>query len=112
MNNKLFNFAVALPAVVFLVIFIAVVIPPLLSNFDLIAAFAAGFVNPYASGYSSDVIACWAILAVWVVFDTKHYAVRHGWVCLLLGIIPGVAVGFAGYLILRNQQVKQSATNP
>ncbi|WP_353254415.1 DUF2834 domain-containing protein [Salinisphaera sp. PC39] len=68
-------------------------------------AFAAGFVNPYASGYSTDVLFCWAILAAWVAYEAKKYSVRNGWVCLLLGIVPGVAVGFAMYLLLRAKQV-------
>ena len=68
---------------------------------DILAAFGAGFVNPYSSGYSADVIACWLILAIWVVYEAKSRSVRHGWVCLVVGVVPGVATGFAAYLLLR-----------
>jgi len=81
--------------------FLFVVIPPVLESGDIVGAFAAGFVNPYASGYSSDVLACWVILATWIAYEAKVEGVRHGWVCALLGIIPGVAVGFALYLLVR-----------
>jgi hypothetical protein len=79
----------------FTVLFAAVVVPPLIDNPDIIGALAAGFVNPYSSGYSSDVIACWFILAAWVWFESQAKGVRHGWVCLVVGLVPGVAVGFA-----------------
>jgi len=72
---------------------------------------AAGFVNPYAAGYSSDVIFCWLALAVLVVYDAKVLSVKHGWICLLLGLMPGVAVGMALYFILRSSQVHQVGTN-
>ena len=66
-----------------------------------------GFVNPYSSGYSSDVIACWLILMVWIVYEAKNKGVKHGWICILLGAVPGVAVGFALYLILRVKQLAE-----
>ena len=81
------------------------VVPPLIEHPDIIGAFAAGFVNPYASGYSADVFCCWAILLIWVIYEAPQ--VKYGWICLLLGIIPGVAVGFALYLLLRINQLKQ-----
>lgn len=89
----------------FTVLFGVLVIPPLFQDPDVLGAFAAGFVNPYSSGYSSDVIVCWFILAAWVAFEAKQKQVRYGWVCLLVGLVPGVAVGFAGYLLLRMQQL-------
>lgn len=107
MNNKAFTIAVTIPALIFFIIFCSVVVPPLIAQPDIIAAFAAGFVNPYAAGYSSDVLACWAILAVWVVFEANKFGVRYGWVCLLVGAVPGVAVGFAAYLVLRAKQLPQ-----
>ncbi|HKK29534.1 MAG TPA: DUF2834 domain-containing protein [Alphaproteobacteria bacterium] len=85
--------------------FAFVVVPPLMESRDVWGAFAAGFVNPYASGYSMDVLVCWSILAAWVVYEARRYAVRRGWICLLLGIVPGVAVGFALYLLLRAGQL-------
>ena len=83
------------------------VVPPLVASGDVFGAFAAGFVNPYSSGYSLDVFFCWAILAVWVVQEAKTRNVKHGWVALLLGVAPGVATGFAVYLLLRERQLSQ-----
>ena len=78
----------------------------------IIGAFAAGFVNPYASGYSSDVVACWLIMAIWVIYEATSKAVRHGWICLLLGVIPGVAVGFSLYLVVRSVQLREEPSAP
>ena len=78
----------------------------LIGNPDIIGAFAAGFVNPFAVGYSTDVFFCWFVLAVWIWFEASTQAIRHGWICLMLGIVPGVAVGFALYLLLRHSQLK------
>lgn len=104
MNEKVFKIGIAGIAIIFTLIFCIVVIPPLIENPDIIGAFAAGFVNPYSSGYSADVFCCWAILFFWVVFE--YPKVKYGWMCLFLGIIPGVAVGFALYLLLRTHQLK------
>jgi hypothetical protein len=62
-------------------------------------------VNPYAAGYATDAIACWLVLAIWGTYDASTHGVQHGWLCLLLGAIPGVATGFALYLILRGKQL-------
>lgn len=97
--------AIVAVALAFTALFCVVVVPPLIDNPDVLGAFAAGFVNPYASGYSADVISCWFILAIWVVFEARLKLVKHGWLCLVLGIMPGVAVGLAAYLLLRSNQV-------
>ena len=76
---------------------------------DLVGAFAAGFVNPYASGYSTDTLMCWAILSAWIIYERQRFGVRHGWWCIVLGVVPGVAVGFALYLLLRMRQVGKTA---
>lgn len=107
MTENLFKAAIITAAAVFLLIFCVVVIPPLVAEPDVMGAFAAGFVNPYASGYSSDVLACWVILAAWITYEAKTLGIRHGWICALLGIIPGVAVGFALYLLLRIRQLDE-----
>jgi len=91
---------------VFTLFFAVIVIPPLIDSGDVIGALAAGFVNPYASGYSFDVIMCWFVLAVWVWYEASSGNVKRGWICLLLGLFPGVAVGLAAYLLLRHQQVR------
>lgn len=107
MAESRFRIAIIAVALGFTGLFCAVVVPPLLENPDIVGAFGAGFVNPYASGYSADVVACWLILAIWVVYEARSRAVKHGWVCLVLGIVPGVAVGFAGYLLLRSKQLEE-----
>jgi hypothetical protein len=104
-NERQFRAVILMIALGFSALFMLIVVPPLVENPDIPAAFAAGFVNPYASGYSADVIACWLILAAWVVFEARALGVRHGWLCLALGIMPGVAVGLAAYLLLRSAQV-------
>jgi hypothetical protein len=108
MTEKVFRGFLIFAALAFTAVFSVVVAPPLFANPDILGAFAAGFVNPYASGYSTDVLFCWGILVAWVLFEAKTLEVRHGWICLALGIVPGVAVGFAFYLLLRHGQVSQS----
>jgi len=106
MNEQQFSVAVIALGLAFTVIFCAVVVPPLIENPDVLGAFAAGFVNPYSSGYSADVIVCYCILAVWIWHEAATLSIRHGWVCLILGLVPGVAVGFALYLLLRQRQLR------
>lgn len=101
MKEVLFKRSLALVAVIFTIIFCILIIPPLIENPDIIGAFAGGFVNPYASGYSIDVFCCWAILLIWVMYE--YPKVKYGWICLLLGLVPGVAVGLAVYLLLRTR---------
>ena len=103
----MFKFGITTIAIIFTFIFCVVVLPPVIENPDIVGAFAAGFVNPYSSGYSADVLCCWAILLIWVIYE--YPKVKYGWICLLLGIIPGVAVGLAFYLLLRMHQFR---TNP
>ena len=105
MNERQFRAIIIAVAAGFTAIFSVIVVPPLIDNPDIIGAFAAGFENPYSSGYSADVIACWLILATWVVFEASSKRIRHGWVCLLLGVVPGVAVGLAAYLVVRSHQI-------
>ena len=103
MTENIFKISVAIIALIFTLVFCIVVIPPLIKNPDVIGALSDGFVNPYASGYSFDVICCWLILLVWIIYESPK--VDYGWICLLLGLVPGVAVGFAGYLLLRTRQL-------
>ena len=104
MSRKLFAILLVLLGAGFALAFCLIVIPPLLANPDIVGAFAAGFVNPYSSGYSLDVITCWCVLAAWVAYEARNDGIRHGWIALLLGIVPGVATGFAVYLLLRLRQ--------
>lgn len=109
MSESVFRALLLFAALFFTVYFAAVVVPPLIVDPDVFGAFAAGFVNPYASGYSTDVLVCWGILATWIVYEAGAYSVRYGWACLLLGIVPGVAVGFALYLLVRAKQIRERA---
>jgi Protein of unknown function DUF2834 len=110
-NDKWFRVSMLLVALGFSLIFCIVVVPELIVNPGITAALSAGFVNPYAAGFATDAIFCWIALAVLVIYDAKVLSVRHGWVCLLLGIVPGVAVGLAVYFILRSTQVHQVGKN-
>lgn len=93
---------------IFAVAFTVICVPPLLQAPDFIGAFAGGFVNPFATGYSLDTIFCWFVLGAWVVYEAKAHGIRHGWVALVLGVAPGVATGFAVYLLLRLRQLPGS----
>jgi hypothetical protein len=104
MNEQAFKAIIIAAAAVFTALFAYWCIPPLIADPDIIGAFAAGFVNPFASGYSADTLACWVILTAWIAYEAQAKGVRHGWICAVLGIVPGVAVGFAGYLLLRGRQ--------
>jgi len=84
--------------------------PPFLENPDIIGAFLAGFVNPYSSGYALDTIVCGLILFTWVIYEATNQGIKHGWICLILSIIPGVAVGFGLYLVIRHNQIKAKAS--
>lgn len=87
----------------FAVAFAVVVVPPLIESGDVVGAFAAGFVNPYASGYSIDAILCAFILIAWVLYERSAIGIRHGWIAIPLCFVPGVATAFAYYLVLRSQ---------
>lgn len=104
MANFWFRALLILIAAVFTVAFALVVVPPLAQSGDVLGALAAGFVNPYAAGYAMDTICCWCVLALWVVHEARAKGVRHGWIAVLLGLAPGVATGFAVYLLLRMAQ--------
>lgn len=107
MSDRSFRVAVIAVGLAFTAFFSVLVVPPLIDDPDILGAFGAGFVNPYASGYSADVIACWVILAIWIVFEARSRSVKHGWLCLVVGVVPGVAVGFAAYLVLRSNQIAE-----
>ncbi len=111
MSERRFRTLLIAVAAAFTGFFSFVVLPPLFVDPDILGAFASGFVNPYASGYSADVISCWLILGIWVLYEARAMGTRHGWVCLVIGIIPGVAVGFAAYLLLRHAQLNNAPSH-
>ena len=51
MNEHLFKTIIIAAAAVFTALFANWCIPPLIADPDIIGALAAGFVNPYSSGY-------------------------------------------------------------
>ncbi len=105
MNKSIYAGLLALLGLGFAVFFFVTMGPPFFANPDLPGAALAGFVNPYSTGYAVDTIACWVLLLVWVVYERKK--VKHGWVAILLGIVPGVATGIALYLFLRMKQLNE-----
>ena len=104
MNTRIYLLLLSLIAIAFSLFFVLTVVPALATDWDLVSAILGGFVNPFAAGYSTDVILCWRILAIWVEHERRAAGIRHGWICVLLGAVPGVAVGWALYLILRQKQ--------
>ena len=108
MSEKTFRRSIMAVALAFTALFRVLVIPALMADSDIVGAFAAGFVNPYSSGYASDAIACWLILALWIAYEVKTVPIRVGAICLALGVVPGVAVGFAAYLLLRSNRVAEA----
>ncbi len=106
MAEKVFQVSLVFVGLAFTLFFLFFVLPPLIDNPDIVGAIAAGFANPYAAGYSTDVVFCWLTLAIWVVFEARTRAIKNGWICLAVGVVPGVAVGFAAYLLLRTAQLK------
>lgn len=104
MRTHIFRISLLVLAAAFTVAFVVICIPPFLENPDILGAFAGGFVNPYASGYALDIFFTWSVLAAWVLHEAKAKGIRHGWIALVLGVVPGVAVGFAVYLLLRIEQ--------
>ncbi|HMV78717.1 MAG TPA: DUF2834 domain-containing protein [Leptospiraceae bacterium] len=109
--NSLFKGTILSLGLGFAVAFGIIVLPAFFKNPDIFGAFAAGFVNPFAAGYSMDTIFCWLILAIWVAYEARVRQIRYGWVCVLLGIVPGVATGFAFYLLIRMHRVNKNAVS-
>jgi len=105
MSKSLFETLVLALGILFAIAFAVIVVPPLLQSGDILGAFAAGFVNPYSSGYSLDVILCAVILLVWILYERQTRGIKHGWIAALLSVVPGVATGFAVYLVLRSRQI-------
>lgn len=100
-TTTLFKGLLILLALGFALAFCVMVVPPLLAKPDVIDAALAGFVNPYAAGYATDTIMCWCVLAAWIWYEARTTGMRHGWIALALGVAPGVATGFAVYLLMR-----------
>ncbi|PWR25985.1 DUF2834 domain-containing protein [Zavarzinia aquatilis] len=109
MNDGLYKAVLVLLGLGFAVAFAVICLPPLIANPDILGALGQGFVNPYSTGYSLDVLTCWAVLAVFVLWERQTLGIRHGWIALALGVAPGVATGFAFYLLLRAHALRGRA---
>jgi hypothetical protein len=55
-STAVFKAYLMLAALLFTIIFCLLAIPALIERPNIIEAFAAGFVNPFVAGYSTDVI--------------------------------------------------------
>ena len=64
MTTTLYRTLLTLLALGFALAFGIIVVPPLLASGDVPGAFAAGFVNPFASGYALDTLACWGVFGL------------------------------------------------
>ena len=105
MSYSKFRTALVLVIISFTIFFLAFFLPPIIKNPDIVGVLKAGFVNPYASGYSIDLIACWFVLILLVLYESKTKSIKHGWVCVVLGLVPGVVVGWSAYFLVRNKQL-------
>lgn len=108
--DRIFRLALWALALAFTVAFFVVVGPQTMADAELwkanpVYGFLQGFVNPYASGYSLDIFFSYAVLAAWVIYEAVARKVKHGWIALVLGVVPGVAVGLASYLLIRGRQL-------
>ncbi len=106
MTENQFKKSILITAAIFLLVLFFYTLPYAVELADPIAISLAGFVNPISSGWATDVISTWFILAFWIFYEKKQYKVKLGWVCLPLGIFPGVAFGFCLYLLIRQAQIK------
>jgi hypothetical protein len=105
MSGPVFKGLIGFLGAAFTLVFCIIVVPAFLESPDIIGAFAAGFVNPFSTGYSIDAILCAAILIAWIIYEKSALHVRHGWIAVPLCAVPGVATAFAVYLLIRFNQV-------
>ncbi len=108
MTERSFKTGLITLAAIFTVLFV-MIIGSALDELTLANAVDDMFANPAASGVSADVLLTYAVLALWVFYEAKTKKVRRGWIALLVGIVPGVTVGLAAYLLIRMRQVEAPA---
>ena len=63
----------------------------------------------YSTGFSLDTLSSWLVPTVLIIYESRSSGIRHGWIAILLGLIPGTATGFAVYLILRTMQAGKAS---
>ena len=107
MHKTIFKVTLITISLIFTIGFIVVIAPLLIKNPDIYLAFASGFVNPFAAGFTTDTILTWWALCIWIVYEAKTLSIKHGWICIILGLVPGVAVGLSLYLVVRMQQINE-----
>lgn len=109
MSQRTFIYIIGAIGFAFTIAFAILVMPSLLKDLSIATALSAGFVNPYSTGFSLDTLSSWLVLTVWIIYEARFSGIRHGWIAVLLGLIPGTATGFAFYLILRTMQVGKAS---
>lgn len=114
MTRAVRNQALLSVSVLFTAAFVVICVPEVITGYggNLIAAFGGGFETPITTGYSLDVFGTWAVLAIWVVYERTARGVRRGWIALVLGTVPGVCVGLAAYLVIRERSLRHDAPAP
>jgi len=111
MNEQNFKRGIIGSTIIFMSVFLFYTLPYALEMGDIMAVSLAGFANPITSGWSTDVIVCWFIMSFWIFFEAKQFQIKWGWICLPLGIVPGVAFGFCLYLLIRQKQITVTPAN-
>jgi len=112
MNESIFRVLLIVIAIGFSLYALTFFFPPIVDNPDIIGVLKAGFVNPYASAYSIDLIACWVVLIIWIFHERSTSQIKFGWVCIPIGLTLGVVVGLSLYLLMRISYFsKQRANN-
>jgi len=101
MNESLFRISLIIMAAGFVLYALVFFFPPIIENPDIIGVLKAGFVNPYATAYSIDLIACWVVLIFWIFHERHTFQIEWGWICIPIGLILGVVVGLSLYLLIR-----------
>lgn len=109
MTQRSFLYIIGAIGLAFTIAFAILVAPSLLNDLSIVTALSSGFVNPYATGFSLDTLSSWLVRTVWIVYEARSSGIKHGWIAILLGLIPGTATGFAVYLILRTMQVGKAS---
>lgn len=107
MTDRSFRAALVALAGIFTGLFVLIVPPALIRDgLDFWGAARDTFVNPYAAGVSVDVLMTYAVLVLWVIYEARTKQVRRGWIVLVLGLVTGVTVGLAAYLLIRARQIE------
>ena len=109
MTQRTFIYIIAAIGLAFTIAFAILVMPSLLKDLSIVTALSAGFANPYSTGFSLDTLSSWLVLTMWIIYEARSSGIKHGWIAILLGLIPGTATGFAVYLILRTMQAGKAS---